>query len=97
MKAKQILLNKYILSPPPNVVELDHHPHGPEIQQALATLTGRATVPNVLINGKSIGGGDDVALLDAHGELIHTINKLGVGKVSKAELRPDVGHVQAGR
>jgi hypothetical protein len=30
----------------------------------LAQSTGRRTVPNVLVSGKSIGGGDDIAALD---------------------------------
>jgi glutaredoxin len=31
--------------------------------------TGRRTVPNVLVSGKSIGGGDDIAALDQRDEL----------------------------
>jgi len=39
-------------------------------------MTGRATVPNVMISGKSIGGGDDVAALDQAGKLIEKIKTL---------------------
>ncbi|KAL9578157.1 MAG: hypothetical protein Q9212_005896, partial [Teloschistes hypoglaucus] len=59
-KAKNILLEKYLITPSPYVVELDQHRLGPGLQAALQKSTGRRTVPNVLINGKSIGGGDDV-------------------------------------
>ncbi|OBT50295.1 hypothetical protein VE04_09192, partial [Pseudogymnoascus sp. 24MN13] len=68
-KAKQILLTKYLITPTPYVVELDKHPLGPALQARLATMTGRKTVPNVLVKGKSIGGGDDVVALDEMGEL----------------------------
>ncbi|KFY88036.1 hypothetical protein V500_06604, partial [Pseudogymnoascus sp. VKM F-4518 (FW-2643)] len=68
-KAKSILLTKYAITPTPYVVELDKHPLGPALQARLATMTGRKTVPNVLVKGKSIGGGDDVVALDEMGEL----------------------------
>ena len=35
----------------------------------LAQVTGRTTVPQVFINGKSVGGADDLRALDAKGEL----------------------------
>merc|ERR1712113_1126202 len=42
-------------------------PTGPQVQRALASLTGRRTVPNVFVGGESIGGGDEtVALHKAH-------------------------------
>jgi hypothetical protein len=40
-------------------------------------MTGRRTVPNVLINGRSIGGGDDVAALHDSGALIEKIKSMG--------------------
>jgi glutaredoxin len=43
--AKQILTGKYHTVPPPFIVELDQHPKGSELQDALADLTGRKTVP----------------------------------------------------
>ena len=35
----------------------------------LAEVTGRSTVPQIFINGKSVGGYDDVKALDRRGEL----------------------------
>ena len=58
-------------------MELDQHPLGAALQARLAKMTGRSTVPNVLINGKSIGGGDDVAELDVRRELINTVKSMG--------------------
>ena len=87
-RAKGILLEKYIIDPAPFVVELDQHPIGLGIQAHLADLTGRRTVPNVLINGVSIGGGDDVADLDSKRTLIDKIKDLGGKKMLDVRLRP---------
>ncbi|RAH45509.1 glutaredoxin [Aspergillus brunneoviolaceus CBS 621.78] len=76
-KAKSILLDHYSITPAPFVVELDQHPHGRMLQAVLAETTGRRTVPNVLVNGKSIGGGDDVTALDGRDELTSTLRDLG--------------------
>ncbi|KAJ5289412.1 coiled-coil domain-containing protein 25 [Penicillium atrosanguineum] len=77
MKAKSILLDHYLISPKPFVVELDQHPIGAALQSLLAQKTGRRTVPNVLVNGKSIGGGDDIASLDHSDELASKLRELG--------------------
>ncbi|EAW07921.1 Glutaredoxin domain protein [Aspergillus clavatus NRRL 1] len=76
-RAKSILLEKYTIVPAPHVVELDHHALGRQLQSLLGKNTGRTTVPNVLVNGKSIGGGDDVTALDEKDELASTLKNLG--------------------
>ncbi|KAJ5957820.1 hypothetical protein N7501_012099 [Penicillium viridicatum] len=76
-KAKLILLEHYSIEPKPFVVELDKHPLGPYLQALLAQSTGRRTVPNVLVSGKSIGGGDDIAALDQSDELASTLRQMG--------------------
>ncbi|KAL1585263.1 hypothetical protein WHR41_05841 [Cladosporium halotolerans] len=89
-KAKSILLSQYTITPPPYVVELDQHPLGAGLQAALQKSTGRRTVPNILVNGKSIGGGDDVAALDAEDKLAAKLHELGgkrVMEVRKVEVR----------
>ncbi|KAL8803470.1 MAG: hypothetical protein Q9182_003167 [Xanthomendoza sp. 2 TL-2023] len=86
-KAKAILLEKYTIVPTPYVVELDEHRLGPGLQAALAKSTGRRTVPNVLINGKSIGGGDDVQKLDMDGELVGKVKNMGGKRIMEAKLR----------
>ncbi|KAL9608010.1 MAG: hypothetical protein Q9167_007128 [Letrouitia subvulpina] len=87
-KAKDILLEKYTIVPTPYVVELDEHPLGKGLQAALAKSTGRKTVPNVLINGKSIGGGDDVEKLDVDGALVSKVKSMGGKRIMEAKLRP---------
>lgn len=58
-------------------MELDHEELGPGLQNALQKSTGRRTVPNVLINGKSIGGGDDIQALHDTGKLIDKFQAMG--------------------
>jgi len=44
-------------------------------------MTSRRTVPNILINGVSIGGGDDVADMHSTDVLIEKIRDLGQKKI----------------
>lgn len=60
---------------------------GAKLQARLAELTGRRTVPNVLINGVSIGGGDDVAELDSKRTLIDKVKDLGGSKIISVKLK----------
>ncbi|TID27594.1 hypothetical protein E6O75_ATG00361 [Venturia nashicola] len=76
-KAKHILLDLYKISPPPYVVELDEHELGQQLQAQLGQMTGRRTVPNILINGKSIGGGDDVQELHDSRKLVDKVKSMG--------------------
>lgn len=85
-KAKRILLEKYTIVPAPYVVELDIHPLGPGLQAALAKSTGRRTVPNVLVSGRSIGGGDDIEALDAGGGLIDKVKGMAGKRIMEAKL-----------
>jgi glutaredoxin 3 len=58
-------------------IELDMRDDGPSIQSALASLTGRSTVPNVFVGGKSIGGGDDTAAAHRSGSLRKALEAAG--------------------
>ena len=57
------------------------------MQDTLEKMTGRRTVPNVLINGKSIGGGDDVAALDTGTDLIDKIKDMGGKRIMEAKKK----------
>ncbi|CAN8264044.1 unnamed protein product [Cochlearia groenlandica] len=51
------------------VVELDERQDGDEIQYELLDLVGRRTVPQVFVNGKHIGGSDDLGAALENGHL----------------------------
>ncbi|KAI9673547.1 MAG: hypothetical protein M1829_004054 [Trizodia sp. TS-e1964] len=87
LKAKGILLDRYTIDPRPYVVELDKHPLGAALQALLAKTTGRRTVPNVLVQGRSIGGGDEIEALHQRNALAETIRSMGGSRVTSAELR----------
>jgi glutaredoxin len=50
---------------------------GRKLQDLLAALTDRRTVPNIMINAQSLGGSDDIAKMDADGTLAAKIQKMG--------------------
>lgn len=76
-RAKGLLLDEYTIDPEPYVIELDTHPLGRQIQDKLAIKTGRKTVPNIIINGKSIGGSDEIAAMHKKRELAEAIRSFG--------------------
>ncbi|KAL1643673.1 hypothetical protein SLS58_004688 [Diplodia intermedia] len=84
-KAKKILLEDYSIIPAPYVVELDQHPLGSAIQAQLKKSTNRSTVPNVLINGRSIGGGDDIETLHLNGKIEETVRSMGGKRITEAK------------
>lgn len=43
--------------------------HDERLQTEMQRLSGRRTVPQIFIDGKSVGGFDDIRQLDAVGEL----------------------------
>jgi hypothetical protein len=58
---------------------------GRKLQDLLASLTGRRTVPNIMINAQSLGGSDDIARLHAEGTLADEIKKLGGKRIVSIE------------
>ncbi|KAL9241668.1 hypothetical protein vseg_015751 [Gypsophila vaccaria] len=66
MRAKRIFKD---LDEQPFVVELDLRDDGFEIQDFLLELVGRRTVPQVFVNGKHIGGSDDLRSAVTNGQL----------------------------
>ncbi|KAJ5811819.1 hypothetical protein N7474_008120 [Penicillium riverlandense] len=98
-KAKSILLDKYDITPRPFVVELDNHRIGKDLQNLLWETTGRNTVPNVMVNGKSIGGGDDIDAMDYSDELASKLQTLGgnwlreVKRGPRGKLVKDLSHL----
>ncbi|CAK9441760.1 uncharacterized protein LODBEIA_P56280 [Lodderomyces beijingensis] len=82
-KLKKLLLEKYEILPAPNVVELDFHEHGTELQNYLLEKSGRRTVPNVLVGQsfESRGGADDFEEYHRKGEIISVLTDWGQGRI----------------
>lgn len=68
-KAKSIIGTYKLSDKDIYIMELDARDDGDEIQSAAKQLTGQSTVPNVFIQGKSIGGCDNTTKLHNAGEL----------------------------
>ncbi|EXC35463.1 hypothetical protein L484_026770 [Morus notabilis] len=66
LRAKRIFSE---LHQQPFVVELDLRDDGAQIQNVLLDLVGRQTVPQIFVNGKHIGGSDDLKAAVLNGEL----------------------------
>lgn len=82
-------MDRYSIVPAPHVVELDIHPQGYHIQQLLGDITGRRTVPNVLVNGLSIGGGDEIVALDQEDALASKIKSMAGQRVMEVKRVPE--------
>ncbi len=63
-RAKSLLRSKGV-----EVTEYDITMGGPKRDEMLARAPGRTTVPQVFIDGRHIGGSDDLAALDRAGGL----------------------------
>ena len=61
------------------MIELDEcgESRNGDVQKILNSLTGRMTVPNAILDGKSIGGGDELARLQQQGKLRPLLQKAG--------------------
>ena len=76
--------------PRPHDAEEDDSPAptlGKKLQELLATLTGRRTVPNIMINAQSLGGSDDIAKMDAEGTLADQIKKMGGKRIVSVDKK----------
>ncbi|KAM0564009.1 hypothetical protein ACHAPJ_000217 [Fusarium lateritium] len=84
-RAKSLLIEKYSITPEPYIVELDVHPQGQALQDQLLETTGRRTVPNIMVNGVSLGGADDITEMDEAGKLVSKIVDIGNKRVEMLE------------
>ncbi|KAI9315695.1 hypothetical protein BX666DRAFT_1860740 [Dichotomocladium elegans] len=64
----KMILNKYC-SDNYTIIEVDLRRDAQEMKQALYEISGRHTFPNVFVDGKSIGGSDDLTKLDTSKQL----------------------------
>lgn len=69
---------------------------GRKLQDLLHTLTGRRTVPNIMINSQSLGGSDDIAEMDSLGTLEEEIKKMGGNRIVSIEKIKKKQHHEEG-
>ncbi|CAG7854557.1 SubName: Full=Uncharacterized protein {ECO:0000313/EMBL:CCA74501.1} [Serendipita indica DSM 11827] len=75
-KAKAILA-EYALKKQPVFIEADLRPDMAKIKALLRRLTGQDTFPNVVVNGKSLGGADRLTVLHESGKLKKKLKAAG--------------------
>lgn len=85
-KLKHLLKTEYHITPEPLVIELDDHENGKELQQHVGETTGRFTVPNFIVAGKSRGGADDILALHDNDELIDLFHEWSTGSAKIKKL-----------
>lgn len=85
-RLKELLEKEYNFTPPYSVIELDKHEMGDELQDYLEQKTGRGTVPNVIINGKSRGGSDELRALHKSGKLLQSLKDWSQGTFKVIQL-----------
>jgi glutaredoxin 3 len=66
VRAEQLLAKKGITADQIEKIRVDDHP---EQRAEMMRITGRRTVPQIFIGDRHVGGFDDLAELDAAGEL----------------------------
>ncbi|RGB36851.1 thioredoxin-like protein [Rhizophagus diaphanus] len=76
-KVKHIL-SMYHISPSVLIIEVDNRDDADEFKKALIKSTYRSTFPNIFIDGKSIGGSDELATMHSNGRLSEILVDAGV-------------------
>jgi glutaredoxin 3 len=69
-RTKKLFSNPEFKDVTVKIHELDKMESGSAIQNTLASMTGQRTVPSVWVNGKFIGGNDDVQNAYKRGKLL---------------------------
>ncbi|CAI4037255.1 hypothetical protein SMKI_02G1230 [Saccharomyces mikatae IFO 1815] len=87
-KLKTLLAESYTFSPSYYVVELDKREHTSELQEHIEKSTGRRTVPNVVIDGISRGGCDEITALHENDKLLNSFKEWSSGKFTVEAISP---------
>ncbi|ESK93842.1 glutaredoxin domain protein [Moniliophthora roreri MCA 2997] len=82
-KRAKALLETYGLRPPPKVIEVDLRDDSTQIKAILTRLTKQSTFPNIFIQGKSVGGSDDLHKLHSEKSLRRILEKAGVQVIAE--------------
>ena len=69
IKVKSLFTNLGVINNA-KIIELDLVENGSELQNEMAKICGRSSVPQVFIGSKHVGGSDDVHALHKRNELV---------------------------
>lgn len=87
---KKILMTKYLITPEPQAVSLNKHPHSKELMEYINTMASslgvKNTLPGITIAGKPCAGALAVEKLHENGQLLDYMNKWNNG-IFKIEYR----------
>jgi glutaredoxin len=72
------ILSLYHISPNVVVIDVDKRDDADEVKDALIKFTYRNTFPNVFIDGRSIGGSEELAIMHTNGRLKDLLIEAGV-------------------
>mmetsp|Transcript_6245 Transcript_6245/g.12363 ORF Transcript_6245/g.12363 Transcript_6245/m.12363 type:complete len:108 (-) Transcript_6245:5927-6250(-) len=79
-KTTEKLISETVVTDAVSVVYLDRRDDGAAIQEYLLTKTRQSTVPNTFIDGKHVGGNDDLQRLHRQGQYIPLLRRVGAAK-----------------
>ena len=71
IRAERLLAKKGVVPDQIEKIRVDEHP---EQREEMLRITGRRSVPQIFIGDRYVGGFDDLAELDADGELEPLLN-----------------------
>jgi glutaredoxin len=72
------ILSLYHISPNFVVIDVDKRDDADEVKDALIKFTYRNTFPNIFIDGRSIGGSEELAIMHTNGRLKDLLIEVGV-------------------
>jgi len=84
----------YAIGVHPTVVELDEIDGGAIVQKQLEEITGKATVPNVWLDGKFIGGSEEV-LAGVDGDMFDGVEKKEIIEIEEEPKVPSAQNPNA--
>ena len=77
-RALRTMLDENMLLGGYGVFEIDVVEDGDKVHEAVKEISGWMTIPNVFIDGKNVGGDEDVEEMASNGELKTELDRLGI-------------------
>ncbi|CAI2177893.1 4080_t:CDS:2 [Funneliformis geosporum] len=72
------IFSLYNIDPHPFIIEVDERDDADEVKQTLIKFTYQSTFPNIFVDGRSIGGSEDLVIMHLSGRLEELLMDAGV-------------------